>query len=360
MTGEPGAPPGHGVYLHVPFCRHRCDYCAFATWSDRDGLIGRYMAACRADAARLAPLLPPVTSVFVGGGTPTRVAPELIGRVVAELPLGPDAEVTVEANPEDLDVARAGGLRVAGATRISIGVQSVVPHVLRALGRRHDPESVPRAVAAARSVGLAVGLDLIYGAAGETVADWAASVDAVLALRPDHVSAYALTVEQGTPLGAARDRHPDDDDQADKYELVTERVEAAGFEWYEISNWARPGQRCVHNVLYWTMGEYTAIGCAAHGHRNGRRSWNVRSPERYIDAIEAGVDPTAGDEVLDRDARRREARQLSLRTDRGIPVEALAPGDRSELAALLEASGDRLVLSRSGRLLANEVALRLR
>lgn len=349
-----------GAYLHVPFCRHRCDYCAFATWTDRDHLIVRYMEACRAHAAALAPDLRPVTSAFVGGGTPSRVAPDLLLAVLAELPLVTGAEVTVECNPEDLDEDRAAAYAAGGVSRISLGVQSMVPHVLEALGRQHPRDAVPPAVAAARAAGLAVNLDLIYGGAGESVADWAATVDGALALEPDHVSAYALTVEAGTPLARDTARHPDDDDQADKYDVVADRLEAAGLEWYEISNWARPGHRCRHNLLYWAMGEYVALGCAAHGHRDGLRYWHGRTPERYLGAIEDGRDPVAGSERLDPEARALEALQLAVRTVAGVPVAALDDADREALGPLVAEVGDRLVLTRAGRLLANEVATRLR
>ena len=344
----------------MPFCRHHCDYCAFATWTDRDHLIERYMRACRTHAARLAPGLGPVTSVFVGGGTPSRVAPDLLLDVLAEARFAPGAEVTVECNPEDLDDARAAAYAAGGVTRISLGVQSLVPHVLTALGRQHPREAVAPAVAAARRAGLAVNLDLIYGGAGESVADWAETVDGAVALDPDHLSAYALTVEAGTPLARDPARHPDDDDQADKYLAATERLGGAGLDWYEISNWARPGQECHHNLLYWSMGEYVALGCAAHGHRDGTRYWNPRTPERYMAAVEEGRDPVVGSERLDPDQRALEGLQLSLRTGAGVPVAALAPDDREVLADLLHVEGDRLVLTRAGRLLANEVLARLR
>ena len=344
----------------MPFCRHHCDYCAFATWTDRDHLVERYMRACRAHAARLAPGLDPVTSVFVGGGTPSRVAPDLLLDVLAALPVVAGAEVTVECNPEDLDAARAAAYAAGGVTRISLGVQSLVPHVLASLGRQHPREAVAPAVAAARRAGLDVNLDLIYGGAGETVADWAETVDGAVALEPDHVSAYALTVEKGTPLARDPGRHPDDDDQADKYDVATTRLEAAGYAWYEISNWARPGHECRHNLLYWSMGEYVALGCAAHGHRDGTRYWNPRTPERYIEAVEEGRDPVVGSERLDPDQRALEGLQLSLRTGAGVPVGALTTADREVLGDLLHAEGDRLVLTRAGRLLANEVSVRLR
>jgi len=343
----------------VPFCRHRCDYCAFATWTDRDEVAGRYLDACRVHAAEIRPELPPVTSVFVGGGTPSRVDPLRLLAVISELPLATDAEITVECNPEDLDEALAETYATSGVTRVSIGVQSLVPDILRALGRIHPVEAVAPAVRAARSAGLDVNLDLIYGAVGETRADWSTTIDRAVELAPDHFSAYALTVEPGTPLHDDTARHPDDDDLADKYADVSDRLEAEGFEWYEISSWARPGHRCRHNLLYWSMGEYAALGCAAHGHRDGVRYWHVRTPERYLAAVEAGTDPVAGSERLEPDRRTLEGLQLSLRTGAGVPLDALAPDDRDALSGLVEQQGQRLVLTRAGRFLANEVALRL-
>jgi oxygen-independent coproporphyrinogen-3 oxidase len=350
---------GFGAYLHVPFCRHRCDYCAFATWTDRDELAGRYLEACRRHAALLAPGLAPVTSVFVGGGTPSRVAAAELLAVLAELPIADGAEVTVECNPEDLNDALAETYAAGGVSRVSIGAQSFLPHVLRALGRTHPPEAVAPAVAAARRAGLEVNVDLIYGAAGESGADWCTTVERAVGLDPDHVSAYALTVEPGTALYDDRARHPDDDDQADKYAEVSDRLEAAGYAWYEISNWARPGRRCRHNLLYWSMGEYVALGCAAHGHREGVRYWHGRTPERYLGAITDGRDPVAGSEHLEGDRRALEALQLSLRTLAGVPAAALLPADRVVLDGLVEDHGERTVLTRAGRLLANEVAVRL-
>lgn len=349
-----------GAYLHVPFCRHRCDYCAFATWTDRHHLADRYLAACRAHIEReVTTGLPPVTSAFVGGGTPTQVPAAALLDVLAALPLAPGAEVTVECNPDDLDLALARAYADGGVTRLSIGVQSMVPEVLRTLGRDHDPANVRRAVAAANDAGLDVNVDLVYGAAGETPAQWEHTLREAIALEPHHVSAYALTVEAGTPLAADPARHPDDDTQADEYQLATDLLGAAGFEWYEISNWARPGHECRHNLLYWTGGEYLAVGCAAHGHRGGRRHWNVRTPERYLAAIEAGRSPEAGAEELDAAERRVEGLQLAIRTRGGVPAAQVPDGFVEDLEGLVEVAGDRVVLTREGRLLANEVAIRL-
>jgi putative oxygen-independent coproporphyrinogen III oxidase len=359
------SPARVGVYIHIPFCSTRCDYCAFATWTDREHLIGDYVDALVTDVTRTfaepgAPAA--VSSVFFGGGTPSLLPGDELVRVLAAVPRRDDAEVTVECNPDTVTPDLLATYVAGGVNRVSFGVQSMVPHVLRALGRTHDIDNVTNAVAAARSVGLdSFNLDIMYGGAGESLEDWTRTVDAVLALEPPHVSAYGLTVEAGTPLAADASRHPDDDDQADKYLAVTERFAAAGLEWYEISNWARPGHECRHNLLYWSQGNYLAFGAAAHGHLDGTRFWNVRTPERYIDAVREGRSPVAGREELTTEVRRAEARQLALRTTAGVPLEALPVGDEAAaLDGLLAVQGDRAVLTVAGRLLANEVAIRLR
>jgi putative oxygen-independent coproporphyrinogen III oxidase len=352
-----------GVYVHVPFCRHRCDYCAFATWDDRHHLTAAYLHALEADLEAVVASMPrPATSVFVGGGTPSMVGAGVLGALIASVPLADGAEVTVEVNPEDATVPLFEAYVDAGVNRISFGVQSFSPTVLSALGRRHRPETVEPAVSAARTAGIDnVNVDLIYGAAGETADDWRRTVDDALALEPSHVSAYALTVEAGTPLADQPARHPDDDDQAAKYVVVHEAMEAAGLQWYEISNWASPGRECRHNQLYWSQGEYLGVGCSAHSHLNGRRWWNIRTPERYIDAVEAGRAPVAGEESLDPDDRRVEGLQLALRTSAGVPATALSPEEvDGVLDGLVERRGQHLVLTVPGRLLANEVAVRLR
>jgi putative oxygen-independent coproporphyrinogen III oxidase len=348
-----------GVYIHVPFCTARCDYCAFATWTDRHHLQQAYLDACGKDLDRLRTEgMPRATSIFVGGGTPSLVSPAALVTLLDAIPRAPNCEVTVEANPDTVTPELAETYAAGGVSRVSLGVQSMEPHVLASLGRSHEPRNVHRAVELIRAAGIPTfNLDVIYGAAGESQDDWRRTLDAVLELEPPHVSAYGLTVEPGTPLAADVARHPDDDDQAEKYLVACELLEAAGLAWYEISNWARPGHECRHNRLYWSMGEYQAIGCAGHSHRDGRRFWNVHTPERYIAAVEAGRSPVAGGECLGSTERRIESLQLALRTRLGVPVSAL-PMD--ELEGLLRPDGERLVLTVEGRLLANEVALRLR
>jgi oxygen-independent coproporphyrinogen-3 oxidase len=358
--GDVSAAP-FGVYLQIPFCAARCDYCSFATWTDRHHLTDAYLAACRTDADRLvAAGMPAATTVFVGGGTPSMVPGADLVSVLDRIPRAEGAEVTVECNPDTVTAELLDTYRAGGVTRLSFGVQSTSAHVLAALGRTHDRANVVRCVNLARAAGFETfNLDLIYGGAGETLEDWCRTLDDAIALDPPHISAYALTVEAGTPLAADPARHPDDDDQADKYLAAVERLEAAGLVSYEISNWARPGHECRHNLLYWTMGEYQGIGCAAHSHRDGRRFWNLRTPDRYLEAVRSGASVEAADERLDPDERALEALQLSLRTRHGVPKATLDPDDLPGLVEPHPQDPDRLVLTVDGRLLANEVALRL-
>lgn len=358
------ATAGFGVYVHVPFCTNRCDYCAFATWDDRAHLVDRYAAACMTEIGRVR--LAPATSVFVGGGTPSLLPAELLVAILGAIERAPGAEVTVECNPETVTGPLLARYRQGGVTRLSFGAQSMVPAVLASLGRRHDPDQVRRAVALAGEHGFAgsYNVDLIYGAAGETLADWRTSLETVLAFDPppSHLSAYALTVEAGTPLAGDPARHPDDDDQADKYLLADRVLADAGLEWYEVSNWARPGRQCRHNQLYWRLGSYRGIGCAAHSHEaradgTGRRWWNVRTPERYLNLVGEGRPPEAAGEEVGGLARWLERMSLGLRTREGIEDRWLA--DDPALEGLVSRQGDRVTLTRRGRLLVNEVLLRL-
>jgi oxygen-independent coproporphyrinogen-3 oxidase len=350
-----------GAYIHVPFCSKRCDYCAFATFTDRHHLAAEYMQAVRTHIERtVANGMPVVDSIFVGGGTPSMAPGELLAEVIVAIPRSDSAEVTVECNPDNITAELLRTYTDAGVNRISLGVQSTVPHVLAALGREHDRENVVRAVELVKASGVrSFNLDIIYGGAGETVADWRTTVEDVVALNPPHVSAYALTVEQGTPLAEDRERHPDDDDQATKYELTDDLFTAHGLDNYEISNWSKPGHECLHNRIYWLQGDYAAFGSAAHGHRQGRRWWNVRTPDRYIEMVTNGEEPVSSSEQLDDETRRLEELQLLVRMREGVPTNSFLPADRDLLAPYLEERSDRLVLTRAGRLMANEVSLRL-
>lgn len=374
-----------GVYVHIPFCSSRCGYCDFATWTDRAHLVEDYVDACVTDLTRRFAdgALPPATSVFFGGGTPSLLPAAQLTRILDAIPRAPGAEVTVECNPDSVDLEKLTHYCERGVNRISIGAQSMQAHVLATLERAHDPGNVARAVRWAREAGMRTfNLDLIYGTPGESLDDWRRTLDAALALDPPHVSAYALTLEPGTPLAKRVDAgsvpRPDDDLQADCYALADAVLAEMGLGWYEISNWARPGHECAHNLLYWDQGQYLAIGCAAHGHTGTRRWWNVRTPERYIALVAAGASTDAGAEELEPHERERERRMLALRTSRGLGADlpgALAPagseggtgtgtggGSVPTLihAGLLEATSEgRVRLTLRGRLLANEVSLAL-
>jgi putative oxygen-independent coproporphyrinogen III oxidase len=376
-----------GVYVHVPFCRARCGYCDFTTYTPAElgGSAERDVYWRRAiDEIRFASrvlegsCLPerPVSSVFFGGGTPTLLPPRdlarVLGSVRSSLGLEPGAEVTVEANPDSVTPVTLATLSAAGFTRVSLGMQSAVPHVLAALDRTHDPDRVAAVVGWAREAGLEVSLDLIYGAPGESLAHWEESVTSALSCGPDHVSAYALVIEPGTRLGARvrRGEVPptDDDDLADKYELADELLHAAGLDWYEVSNWARPGgHACRHNLGYWRSDDWWGIGPGAHSHVGGVRWWNVRHPRDYADRLVAGVSPAAGREVLT-DAERFEERVLlSVRLVDGLAPTDLDAAGRAAVKALVEdglveiravedeAAPARVVLTRRGRLLADTV-----
>jgi putative oxygen-independent coproporphyrinogen III oxidase len=353
-------PRAFGVYVHVPFCRMRCDYCAFATYTDRDHLMARYVHACRLQLERAGAegATAPATSVFFGGGTPSRLPAEDLAGLLDAIARAPDAEVTVECNPEDVTAERLTAYREAGVTRISLGVQSTSRRVLASLGRDHDPETALRAGATVAAAGFGSwNMDLIVGAAGETDDEWERSLADVLALGAPHVSIYALTVEPGTPLARVPARHPDDDVQARRYLRADAVLEEAGYGWEEISNWSLPGHGCRHNQLYWAQGDYLGVGSAAHSHRAGTRWWHLRTPERFVAALEQGRSPVAGREVLSADERRFERLALALRTPAGVPTEAL-PRDAGTEGLVVRAGG-RAVLTPRGRLLANEVTSRL-
>lgn len=371
-----------GVYVHVPFCAVRCGYCDFNTYtadeigsSDQAGYPDRAvaeldLAVSVLDGAHAGGR--PASTVFIGGGTPTVLpAADLVRMVRAvedRFGLAPGAEVTVEANPETVGADTLAELAQGGVTRISLGLQSAVASVLSVLDRRHDPARVPRLVDQAREAGLAVSLDLIYGAPGESRDDWRASLEAALACAPDHVSAYALVVEEGTRL-AARVRRgevgaPDDDELADKYELADELLAGQGFSWYEVSNWARtPDQVCRHNLGYWQGADWWGVGPGAHSHVGGVRWWNVRHPRRYAQRLAARMSPAAGREVLDAEQRHLERVLLGVRLATGLPLRQLDGAARRAVAGLVadglvsgqQAVAGDVVLTRRGRLLADTV-----
>ncbi|MCI2264203.1 radical SAM family heme chaperone HemW [Sediminivirga luteola] len=371
-----------GLYAHVPYCRVRCGYCDFNTYTAEE--LGEN--ASRQDYAAMASReigfaarvladsgLPPrpLRTVFFGGGTPTLLPAEDLAAVVdaarEAFGLAPGAEITTEANPDTLDAAYARALARAGVTRVSIGMQSAVGHVLAVLDRTHDPARVPQAVAAVRDAGMQVSLDLIYGAPGETVQDWQRSLQTVLELEPDHVSAYSLIVEPGTRMGRQVARGelpaPDEDDLARKYEIADAALHAAGYRWYEVSNWARgPQARCEHNRLYWRSGDWWGVGPGAHSHIGGVRWWNVKHPRPWAARLMAGQSPAHGRELLDAQARRLETVMLGIRTAEGLDMreagEAAGALETVLADGLIErdaAAGGRIVLTGKGRLLADTV-----
>ncbi|WP_156250331.1 radical SAM family heme chaperone HemW [Pseudactinotalea terrae] len=374
-----------GVYLHVPFCSVRCGYCDFNTYTATELGGGASQAAYARTAAQEIALADvelrrrglagrEVSTVFFGGGTPTLLPTADLASMLASVRdtwgLASDAEVTTEANPDSVGLEDLVALREAGFTRVSFGMQSAVPHVLATLDRTHDPERVPQVVAWAKRAGLAVSLDLIYGTPGESVQDWRASVAAVLALEPDHVSAYALTIEPGTKMHARvrRGELPgvDGDDQATKYEVVDDLLEQAGYGWYEISNWARsPEQRCRHNVAYWRSHDWWGIGPGAHSHLAGTRFWNVKHPRAYAQRLEDGELPIQETEALTAEQVADEQVLLGIRLVEGLPVEGRAA--RAQLPAMVQegllepgaAAAGIARLTRSGRLLADTVVGRL-
>ncbi len=350
-----------GVYVHVPFCAHRCDYCAFATYDDRDHLREDYVAALTQEIAwGVAEGTPPATSVFFGGGTPSRLEPEQLVGILAAIPRTADAEVTVECNPEDATIERLLAYRAGGVNRMSYGVQSTRPAVLADLGRRHGTMAHEEVARLTHQAGFDTwNMDLIVGSRAETLEDVRATLGDLLSLEypPPHISCYALTPEPATPLGRDPARHPDEDDTADAYDLVGATLESNGYEWEEISNWARPGHECRHNHVYWDHDDYVGYGSAAHSHRHGRRYWNVRTPERYIEMVRRGERPLGGEEVLDEATQAFERDSLALRTRRGVPVEAFASLD--EIRHLVEVEAGRVTLTPRARLVANQVILRL-
>ena len=292
-----------GAYVHVPFCSAVCPYCDFAVVAGKDELAERYAAAVCSEIER-SEIWRPLDAVYLGGGTPSHIDPSLLARMVDALGarhgIAADAEVSLEANPEDFDLDRARRLRAIGFNRVSFGAQSFDPGVLASLGRRHGPTEIVSSVGAARDAGFEnLSLDLIFGTPGE--GSWAATVARAVDLEPDHISCYALTVERGTPLGRAVSNGaaaPDPDVQASDYELAADRLQTAGYLRYEVSNWARPGHECRYNLTVWAQGDYLAFGNGAHGHRDGVRFHNIRRVEAYIDAVERGESPRAGEEML--------------------------------------------------------------
>lgn len=375
-----------GVYVHVPFCAVRCGYCDFNTYTahELDGVSqSSYAAHAMAEMTFARKALEdsgvperPLSTVFFGGGTPTILGPAPLAGMVEQarslFGLTEDAEVTVEANPDSVSAEDLQALSRAGVTRVSYGVQSSDPAVLVTLDRTHQPERVPAVVQWARDAGLQVSLDLIYGTPGETLESFAATLDSACALEPDHISAYALIVEKGTALAARISRGelaaPDDDVHADMYALADERLQDAGYEWYEVSNWARtPALRSRHNHSYWTSEDWWGIGPGAHSHIGGVRWWNVKHPSAYASRIVAGVSPAQAREIVSDEARAMERVLLGIRLREGLAIEDVSSTRRHLLAEWVsrglldgrELLEGRAVPTREGRLVADFMAREL-
>lgn len=381
-----------GVYLHVPYCRVRCGYCDFNTYTASELGEGasraEYASQVRAELALGAHVLREagvadrrVATVFFGGGTPTLLPPSdlvsMLDGVREQWGLAPDAEVTTEANPDSVDREYLATLADAGFTRVSFGMQSAVPAVLATLDRTHLPERVPLVVGWAREVGLQVSLDLIYGTPGETLVDWRRSLEAALSCAPDHLSAYALIVEQGTKLAAQIRRgevaEPDEDLHAEMYELAETLLGQAGYNWYEISNWSKSmDTRSRHNLAYWRGDDWWGAGPGAHSHVGGTRWWNVKHPRAYAQRIAAGASPAHGREVLDLETQRIERVLLETRIADGLALAVLTDAERQAIPSLIAeglvdgraalgagGSPPRLVPTLRGRLLADTVVHQL-
>lgn len=373
------------AYIHIPFCRVRCGYCDFNTYTAGElrGLKQEeYPATLLQEIAlskhvlEAAGSLRPLNTVFFGGGTPTLLpagaVAEILDAAIDAFGVRPGAEVTVEANPDTVTEQVAETLASAGVTRMSIGMQSAVPSVLATLDRTHNPANVRTTVEAARAAGLDVSVDLIYGTPGETLSDWEESLDAALSLEVDHISAYALIVEEGTALARRIKRgelaSPDDDLHADMYELADAKLQAAGFNWYEVSNWARSfDQRSTHNLAYWRGDDWWGYGPGAHSHVAGLRWWNVKHPAAYAQRLTEGESPAAARERLDEQTRTLERVLLQSRLAEGLAIDDVAPDRRERVAGLIAdglvdgpaALGGRVKLTLKGRLLADAVVREL-
>ena len=380
------------AYVHIPFCRVRCGYCDFNTYTatELDGASQSNYAdvlireiefssdvLSRSGVAKRA-----LRSVFFGGGTPTQLPAsdlvKILRKLEASFVIAHGAEVTTEANPDNVDLDYLSKLKAGGFTRVSFGMQSAVPSVLKTLERTHNPENVPLVVSAAKQAGLAVSVDLIYGAPGETLEEWRTSLEAAISMQPDHISAYSLIVEDGTKLArqikSGQLEEPDEDLQADKYELADALLAAAGYVWYEVSNWALKTAdrdlRSAHNLSYWQSQDWWGYGPGAHSHVGGVRWWNVKHPSAYSTKLTSGVSPAAGRETLSEGTRLEERILLEIRVADGLNIDlakAVNP-EASKLVASFIADGlvdpknalsGRLILTLKGRLLADSLVRQL-
>lgn len=369
-------------YVHIPYCVRRCGYCDFNTYTPAELAISNDLTATsrsyidlvlrEIEFARTVSTATVVPTIFFGGGTPTLMESKDLGRVISAIgshfELDRDAEITTEANPDTVTREKLAQLREAGFNRISFGMQSAVSHVLQALDRTHNPENVLKATTWANEVGFTeVSVDLIYGTAGESLADWELSIDTALALPITHISAYALIVENGTKLGAQVKRGevvmPDDDETADKYLLADEKFTAAGFDWYELSNWSKPESQSRHNLAYWNGDNWWGAGAGAHSHIDGRRFWNVKHPAAYAQRVEESGNPMQEQEILTPSQARSEEIMLQIRLAAGISKSSLSEEEQRVLTTFLQggflvrSAWERgaVVLSTTGRLIADRI-----
>ena len=370
-----------GLYIHIPFCASRCGYCDFNTYTaselgpgaNQNDYVDSVLAELRLVRLVLGSELPTVRTIFFGGGTPTLLPAEhlaaMLDEIRGEFPVAPDVEISVEANPESVTRASFARLARAGVNRVSLGMQSAVPHVLSVLDRQHTPGQALRAAEDARAAGIArVSLDLIYGTPGESDEDWQTSLDSAMSAGVEHLSAYALIVEPGTALArrvaSGQIAAPDDDVLADRYEQADQTLSNAGLRWYEVSNWATsPTGQCRHNELYWTGGNWWGIGPGAHSHVGGARWWNRKHPAAYARALSEGGTPAQGSELLDGRARRIETIMLGIRLRAGVALEVLSVRGQQRAGeavtyGLLDRGAytdGRAALTLRGRLLADAV-----
>lgn len=367
------------LYIHIPYCLRRCGYCDFNTYTPSelsltDGIpvISKSYCDLLIDEMNLYSYEGPVSTIFFGGGTPSLMEPSDIGRVLdsAKERFGftSDVEITLEANPDTVDLNKLTALRKAGINRISFGMQSAVPHVLAVLDRTHKPENVEMAVLAAREAGFTeISLDLIYGTPGESMDDWKMSLESALALPITHLSAYALIVEEGTKLNAMVRRGevtmPDDDETADKYLIIDEYASKKGMRWYELSNWSLPGSECRHNVAYWQNKNWLGLGPGAHSHLDGRRFWNVKHPNTYRMKLESMIVPVEDSEIVNEEEREEERLLLGIRLPEGIARETISDSVALHLESYLTSgaldpeawSSGRISLTPTGRLIADRI-----
>ena len=370
-------------YIHIPYCVKRCGYCDFNTYTPGELKPGSDIAQVSNGYIDLlihegkiahseVKTTKPIETIFFGGGTPTLMEPADLGRVLksleADFGFASDIEITIEANPDTVSKEKLADLREVGINRISIGMQSAVPHVLAVLDRTHNPENVIKATTWAREVGFEqVSADLIYGAPGESLEDWETTIDAALALPITHISAYALIVESGTKLAAQVKRGeviiPEDDQTADKYLMADEKFRKAGFNWYELSNWSKPEGECRHNMAYWEGADWWGLGPGAHSHLNGKRFWNVKHPTAYRERLEANQSPIMDSEQLTLEEMENERVMLEIRLLRGLEKSSLTSASLARLESYLTGGQisqeqwdqGRISLTISGRLMADRI-----